>query len=238
MPESNPEIAKTPSFDRVHGDAREPRRLLVAADGIDMHGLASGAQSDRGDNHHRKPDHCRQRKETAGVAQRLEQRVADENTPFRDGEGKPACNTHHGERRDQRLHAADGHHDPVEETAAKADRHREQRRRHQTDRRVVRQHDRRQRHHRGHREVETAGDDDEELADRQNAEQRRLGQKVAEVAGGEEHRRGKRGDGADEKQDDEDVVSRNEGAEPSDGAAPVVNRRHAHAASPMRVPTA
>ena len=98
---------------------------------------------------------------------------------------------------------------------------------------------RRQRHHGRDRQVETARHHHQELADRENAEQCRLGQQVAEIARGKEHRRDQRGDGGDDEQDDEDVIRCQEGAEAARRARAFVrHRRRAHAASPLAAPTA
>ena len=63
--------------------------------------------------------------------------------------------------------------------------------------------DRGQRQRRADRQIDSLGDDHEQLADRQQGDRRRLRQDVADVAGGEEHGRQQR-HGDDEAGQDED----------------------------------
>src|SRR4051794_7722509 len=223
-------------------DAGEPGGFRVAADG-DRAAAEGGAVEDEpaDDRHDREDDDERRDAEHVRVAFAQVEDAADGDDlglAVGDLQGEAAGRGQHGERGDERDHAAVGDEQAVDQAASDADDHGGE----QDAREAVVLGGHRRRPHGGQgddradRQVDAAGGDDEGHADGDDTDHRGLGEDELEVAGVEELVG--LGDPADEDQRGEDAQE-GEGADVGTGqqAAPgrgLAGRRHLVGVVPWR----
>ena len=222
---------------KPHGDAGQARRLLVAADRVDI-AAEGGARQHEMRHGVDQQHHDHRRRHEPGVAGRQPAKALVEpgdRPAFGHDQRRAARHAHHAERDDERRQSAEADQRAVEQAAAQADGQRAGNRDHRRLPALQQhaEHDAGERHDRPDRQIDAAGDDHVGQADRDDRVDAGLLDDVEQVRDREEVRRQRPQHRAQRQQADQ----RAETARPHPSTPTAARRRPRRSGRSGQVPT-